>query len=63
LIAIVCTFGLFMPFAAIRLARYRIESVTMISAGPLDDFVAGQSQDVAATGEEAADLFDVDIAL
>lgn len=63
LIAIVCTFGLFMPFAAIRLARYRIESVTMICAGPLDDFVAGQSQDVAATGEETADLFDVDIAL
>ena len=63
LIAIVCTFGLFMPFAALRLARYRIESVTMICAGSLDDFVAGQSQDVAATGEEAADLFDVDIAL
>lgn len=63
LIAIVCTLGLFIPFAAIRLARYRIESVTMICAGPLDDFVAGQSEDVAATGEEAADLFDVDIAL
>lgn len=63
LIAIVCTFGLFMPFAAIRLARYRIESVTLIAAGPLDAFVSGQSGDLPATGEEAADLFDVDIAL
>lgn len=63
IVAIVCTFGLFMPFAAIRLARYRIESVTMISTAPLDAFIAGQSADVAATGQEAADLFDVDIAL
>jgi uncharacterized membrane protein YjgN (DUF898 family) len=63
LIGVVCTLGLFMPFAAIRLARYRLESVTMLCAGSLDDFVSGQTRDVAATGEEAADLFDVDIAL
>lgn len=63
LIGVVCTLGLFLPFAAIRLARYRLQSVTMLCAGPLDDFIAGQAQDAAATGEEAADLFDVDIAL
>ncbi|MBU0603181.1 MAG: DUF898 domain-containing protein [Gammaproteobacteria bacterium] len=63
LIGVVCTLGLFQPFAAIRLARYRLESVTMVCDGSLDDFVAGQSQDVAAIGEETADLFDVDIAL
>lgn len=63
LIAIVCTLGFFAPFAAIRTARYRIESVTLVSAGPLDDFVAGQKQAVSATGEETADIFDVDIAL
>ena len=54
LLAIVFTLGLFIPFAAIRSARYRIESVSMISAGSLDDF---------ATGEGAADLFDVDLGL
>ncbi len=63
LVAIVCTLGFFAPFAAIRTARYRIESVTLVSAGPLDDFVAGQKQAVSATGEETADIFDVDIAL
>lgn len=63
LLGIVMTLGLFMPFAAIRLARYRLECVTLLSAGSLDDFVAGQQRDVTATGEEAADLFDVDIAL
>lgn len=63
LLGVVCTLGLFMPFAAIRVARYRLECVSVVCAGSLDDFVAGQSQEVAATGEEAADLFDVDIAL
>jgi len=63
LIAIVCTLGLFIPFAAIRSARYRVESVAMLPAGSLDEFVAGQSSEVGAAGEGAADLFDVDIAL
>lgn len=62
LVAIVCTLGLFIPFAAIRSARYRLESVAMLPAGSLDEFVAGQSGEVGATGEGAADLFDVDIA-
>jgi uncharacterized membrane protein YjgN (DUF898 family) len=63
LLGVVLTLGLFLPFAAIRLARYRLECVNLLSAGSVDDFVAGQQREVAATGEEAADLFDVDIAL
>lgn len=63
LIGIVLTLGLYQPFAAIRLARYRLESVSLLAAGPLDEFVAGQQQEVSATGEGAADVFDIDIAL
>lgn len=63
LIGIVLTLGLFQPFAAIRLAKYRLESVSLLAAGPLDDFVAGQQQQISATGEGAADIFDIDIAL
>lgn len=63
LIGIVLTLGLYQPFAAIRLARYRLESVSVLAAGPLDDFVAGQQQQISATGEGAADVFDIDIAL
>lgn len=63
LIAIVCTLGLFIPFAAIRSARYRVESVAMLPTGSLDEFVAGQSSEFGAVGDGAADLFDVDIAL
>lgn len=63
LLGIVFTLGLFQPFAAIRLARYRIESMSLLAAGPIDEFVAGQQEAVAATGEGAADLFDIDIGL
>lgn len=63
LIGIVFTLGLYQPFAAIRLSKYRLESVSLLAAGPLDDFVAGQQQQVSATGEGAADVFDIDIAL
>lgn len=62
-LAIVLTLGLFQPFAAVRLARYRLESVRVIAAGSLEEFVAGAEQAVAATGEEAAEMFDVDLTL
>lgn len=62
-LGIVLTLGLFRPFAEIRLARYRLESMTLLADGPIDDFVAAQQSAVSATGEGAADLFDIDIAL
>jgi hypothetical protein len=34
----------------------------VVAAGGLDEFAAGTDADVAAIGEEAADLFDFDIA-
>jgi uncharacterized membrane protein YjgN (DUF898 family) len=60
-IAIVLTLGLFKPFADIRLARYRLTRMALHAHGSLDEFLAAQEQSLSATGEEAADLFDVDI--
>ena len=62
-IFIALTLGLFYPFARVRSARYRVESMTMIAAGPLDEFVAGEQQQVGALGDAAADWYDIDIAL
>jgi uncharacterized membrane protein YjgN (DUF898 family) len=62
-LGIVLTLGLFMPWAAVRVARYRASTVTLQPSGSLEQFVAAQGQDVAAAGEETADLFDIDIAL
>ncbi|WP_020204531.1 MULTISPECIES: YjgN family protein [Cupriavidus] len=63
LIATVFTLGLFMPFAKVRSTRYRVESMTMLAAAPLDAFVAGETQQVGALGDAAVDWYDIDIAL
>ncbi|RZT41281.1 YjgN family protein [Cupriavidus agavae] len=63
LILTALTLGLFYPFARVRTARYRVESMTMLAAGPLDAFVAGEQQQVGALGDAAVDWYDIDIAL
>lgn len=60
---IVLTLGLFKPFADIRLARYRIEHMALLTSSDLDEFVAGQQVTASAAGEEMAEMFDVDIAI
>lgn len=60
---VVVTLGLYMPWAAVRVARYRAQSMTLIPATPLDEFLADVSIDVSATGEETAEMFDFDIGL
>ncbi len=60
-ILIILTLGLYKPFATIRLLRYRLETMGFVPRGSLEDFLAGQSQQQNATGEETAEMFDVDI--
>ncbi|WP_136417997.1 YjgN family protein [Herbaspirillum sp. ST 5-3] len=61
---ITLTCGLYKPFAAVRLAKYRIESMTLVPSGDLNEFLADHCNDHAgAIGQEAGDLFDIDIAL
>ncbi|MES2354376.1 MAG: YjgN family protein [Pseudomonadota bacterium] len=63
MIGIIFTLGLFKPFAVIRTMQYKLESLALIPHGDLESFVASQEAQVSATGQEAADLFDIDIAL
>lgn len=63
LLGILLTFGLFKPFADVRLARYRLEHMWLEPQGALDEFVRDAEQEAAAFGEEAAEIFDVDIGL
>ena len=63
LIGIICTLGLFMPFAHIRWLRYRVESMTLLAKDNLDNFVADEKAQVSATGEGMADLLDFDLSL
>jgi uncharacterized membrane protein YjgN (DUF898 family) len=63
MLAIVFTLGLFKPYAQIRLARYVIGELSLVSAGALDEFVAGSEPETTAFGEEAAELLDVDLGI
>jgi uncharacterized membrane protein YjgN (DUF898 family) len=61
-LATVFTLGLFTPFAQVRMARYMVGAMTMVSRGSLDEFVAAEPTEVSALGEESAGFFDIDIA-
>lgn len=64
IVLLVLTLGLFTPFAVIRALRYRLESVTALTASGMDHFLSDVStEEVNAAGEGAADLFDIDIGL
>ena len=62
-VLILITIGLFTPFARVRTARYKLDSVTMLAAGSLDTFVAGETTNVGALGDATVDWYDIDIAL
>jgi uncharacterized membrane protein YjgN (DUF898 family) len=59
----IVTLGLFWPWAKVRVAAYRAKHMALLAAGNLDSFVAGEATSAAALGDEAADMFDMDVAL
>lgn len=62
LILIAITIGLFIPFAAVRLARYRAEHLNLIS-DDLGSFATQARDNMSALGGEISDLFDMDIGI
>jgi uncharacterized membrane protein YjgN (DUF898 family) len=62
-IAIALSLGLLIPWARIRMARYRLDNLALIPHGSFDDFVAGEQENLSATGEELGEFFGVDISL
>ncbi len=58
---VVLTLGLYMPFATIRMLRFKLEAMGLVPGGDLSEFVADQQLQASAAGEETAEMFDVDI--
>ena len=52
----IVTIGLYIPWAKVRLARYLAANTTMLAAGDLDQFVAGQIDDSGVTSGEFLDI-------
>ena len=64
LMLITLTFGLYKPFGLMRVMKYRLESLTLVPEGSLEEFMCDHAGDNAgALGQEAGDLFDIEIAL
>ncbi|HQQ64181.1 MAG TPA: YjgN family protein [Pseudomonadales bacterium] len=61
-VAIVLSAGLLIPWAKIRMARYRLSCLELHASYELEDIVNSAHHD-NAVGQEVSDLFDVDIAL
>ncbi len=55
-LATVFTLGLMRPWAAVRMAQYMAASTSLIAAGSLDDFVAGEADPGAAAAAEYLDV-------
>jgi uncharacterized membrane protein YjgN (DUF898 family) len=55
------TLGFYWPWASVKLARYRAETMTLVAQQRLDDFMADAADDVTAAGDEVMSAFDVDI--
>lgn len=60
-LGIVLTLGLYKPFAAVRIMRLKVEAMGLAVGAGLSGFLADQQQQATAAGEEAAEMFDVDI--
>lgn len=63
MLLLVVTLGLFWPWAQVRMARYRAKCMHFETTTSLDEFVAGEATRAPAVGDEAAEMFDFDIAL
>lgn len=60
---IVLTLGLYYPWAKIRLMKYRASCLSLAGLSNLDHFLAGVQKQVGATGQEIAEVFDVEFGL
>ncbi len=62
-LAAVVTLGLMIPWAQVRLARYRAKKLQLLASGDINSVVAGQQEKISSTGEEIGEMFDIDIGL
>lgn len=61
---VVLTLGLYRPYAAISIARYRVQCVRALGVPSLETVAAGRQQSQrGAMGESAAEFFDMDVGL
>ncbi len=62
-VLLVLTIGLFHPWAKVRMAKYRLENMSVTWGGNPDELMGSSQQDSSAMGEEVADFLGFDLSL
>jgi uncharacterized membrane protein YjgN (DUF898 family) len=63
LLAMAVSFGLLVPWAVMRTAKYRASCLSLECIEDLEGFLGDVSRPVAATGDQLGEFFDVDLSL
>lgn len=63
LIAIICTLGLAIPWAKVRMTRYILENTQVTAKDSITTYINEKRNTESAIGEEIGDVFDVDVAI
>jgi uncharacterized membrane protein YjgN (DUF898 family) len=62
-VMIVLTLGLFIPWAKVRIARYRASRLCLYAEADFEEFIAAEQENISALGEEIDEVFDIDIGI
>jgi uncharacterized membrane protein YjgN (DUF898 family) len=62
-LGMICTLGLFYPWAKVRTMRYQLQHTSLESPGGLAEFEAARGEAGEALGEELGEFFDVDFGI
>ncbi|WP_179957589.1 YjgN family protein [Exilibacterium tricleocarpae] len=62
-LAVVVSLGLLLPWAKVRTAKYRASTLVLVAVADLNDFAAGEREQVRALGEEVDGVFDLEIGI
>lgn len=60
-LGILCTLGLFIPFAKVRTAAYKAAHTSLLVSGDLEGFISAEKEQSHALAEGVHDIFDLDI--
>jgi uncharacterized membrane protein YjgN (DUF898 family) len=62
-LAMLLSLGLLVPWAEIRVTRFRLRHMSLQATGSLEDFAAAQAEEVASLGAELGEALDLDLGL
>lgn len=60
---IVITLGIYIPWAHVRMTRYRLDNLAVEMSGDMDNFIAKGREEMGALGAELGDAMDFEISL